>query len=202
MIARRLRMRVTVDGPLPSSGLIVSNHLSYLDILFFASQMPCIFVSKAEVLSWPMFGVLARCGGTIFVERGRGAVLDSVTSQMRSALGMGVPVVLFPEGTSTDGSTVLNFFPALFEAAVQARAPIFPSAISYELAGGREVDLCYYGDITFGPHLLSALARRDVHARIAFAEEAAHYSDRKSAARASREQVIAHRDAMARTKPA
>jgi 1-acyl-sn-glycerol-3-phosphate acyltransferase len=200
MIARRLSMQVTASGPLPASGMIVSNHLSYLDILFFSSQMPCIFVSKAEVLTWPIFGVLARCGGTIFVERGRGAVIDTVSSQIRGALDMGIPVVLFPEGTSTDGSSVLNFFPALFEAAVQAGAPVFPSAIAYELPGGREVDLCYYGEITFGPHLLTALARMGVLARIVFAENAMHYADRKSAARESRRQVLAHREAMAPAK--
>jgi 1-acyl-sn-glycerol-3-phosphate acyltransferase len=201
MIARRLSMQVTVCGPLPSSGLIVSNHLSYLDILFFSSQMPCLFVSKAEVLSWPIFGILARCGGTIFVDRSRSAVVDMVSSQIRRALEMGIPVVLFPEGTSTDGSTVLNFFPALFEAAVQADAPVFPSAIACEFDGGREVELCYYGDITFGPHLLTALGRRGVHARIAFSANAMHYADRKSAAKLSREQVMAHRDALTASQP-
>jgi lyso-ornithine lipid O-acyltransferase len=193
MIAGRLSMRVSASGPLPGSGLIVSNHLSYLDILFFSSLMPCIFVSKSEVLSWPLFGILARCGGSIFVHRGRATVIDSVSSQIATALQAGIPVVLFPEDTSTDGSSVLRFFPAFFEAAIQTKAPVFPSAIAYELADGQEVDLCYYGDITFGTHLLTALARKDVHARIIFAAEPAHYPARKSAAAESREQVIAYR---------
>jgi lyso-ornithine lipid O-acyltransferase len=197
MIARRLSMRVGASGPLPDSGLVVSNHLSHLDILFFAALMPCIFVSKSEVLSWPLFGVLARCAGTIFVERGRGAVIESVSRQMAEALEAGIPVILFPEGTSTDGSAVLSFFPSLFEAAVRAGTPVFPSAIAYELADGREVDLCYYGDISFGPHLLKALAHTGVHARIAFPGNAVCYPDRKSAARESREQVIAHRAMLA-----
>jgi 1-acyl-sn-glycerol-3-phosphate acyltransferase len=196
MIARRLSMRVSASGPLPRTGLIVSNHLSYLDILFFSSLMPCIFVSKSEVLSWPLFGILARCGGSIFVHRGRATVIDRVSSQIATALQAGIPVVLFPEGTSTDGTSVLRFFPALFEAAIQTKAPVFPSAIAYELGDGQEVDLCYYGDITFGTHLPTALARRDVHARILFATEAAHYPDRKSAAAGSREQVIAYRQIM------
>jgi 1-acyl-sn-glycerol-3-phosphate acyltransferase len=196
MITHRLSMQVTVAGALPPSGLIASNHLSYLDILFFASQMPCVFVSKAEVLSWPMFGILARCGGTIFVERGRGAVLDKVSGEIRAALEQGVPVVLFPEGTSTDGSTVLNFFPALFEAAIQTGAPVYPAAIAYEMDDGREVDLCYYGDITFGPHLLTALGHDGIHAQIVFARDATRYVDRKAAARETREQVVGYREAL------
>jgi 1-acyl-sn-glycerol-3-phosphate acyltransferase len=197
MIVRRLGMRVSASGSLPASGLIVSNHLSYLDILFFSSLMPCIFVSKSEVLSWPLFGILARCGGTIFVERGRGSVLDSVSKKIGAALDEGVPVVLFPEGTSTDGSSVLGFFPALFEAAVRTETPVFPTAIAYEIPGGREIDLCYYADITFGPHLLTALGRRGIHAHLAFSGEASHFSDRKAAARGAREDVVALREMLA-----
>jgi lyso-ornithine lipid O-acyltransferase len=193
MIVRRLSMRVRASGPLPDSGLIVSNHLSYLDILFFSSLMPCIFVSKSEVIAWPLFGVLARCGGTIFVERGRGAVIESVAAQMAAALRAGIPVVLFPEGTSTDGKSVLSFFPSLFEAAVRDSSPVLPSAIFYKTVDGRESDLCYYGDDTFLPHLLSVLGCRDMSATIAFPQRGIIYTDRKSAARESREQVVAHR---------
>ena len=196
MIAGRLSMKVTVSGVVPLSGLIAANHLSYFDILFFSSQLPCIFVSKSEVLSWPVFGILARCGGTIFVERGRGAVLDNVSCQIRAALEQGIPVVLFPEGTSTDGSTVLNFFPALFEAAVQTGSRVYPSAIAYEMVDGREADLCYYGDSTFGPHLLTALGQQGIQAHIVFAGEGESYSDRKAAARGARAQVIACRGAL------
>lgn len=198
MIARRLSMRVRAKGPLPSSGLIVSNHLSYLDILFYSSLLPCIFVSKSEVLSWPLFGILARCGGTIFVERRRGAGLETVSRQISAALQAGIPVVLFPEGTSTDGSQVLKFFPGLFQAAAEAGAEVTPSAIAYHIADGCEADLCYYGDITFAPHLLTALARKDVHAKILFSAASTHYSDRKLAAAESQEQVIALRELLTR----
>jgi len=194
-------MRVSVEGRLPAAGLVVSNHLSYLDILFFSSLFPCIFVSKSEVLSWPLFGILARCGGTIFVERGRGAVIDSVSRQITAALEAGIPVTLFPEGTSTDGGTVLRFFPALFEPAVEAGAVVVSSAVAYELDDGREVDMCYYGDISFAPHLFKALAHKAVHARIAFAEGGVRYRDRKTAASESREEVLAIRATLARHAP-
>jgi lyso-ornithine lipid O-acyltransferase len=196
MIVGRLSMRVSASGPLPDSGLVVSNHLSYLDILFFSSVMPCIFVSKSEVISWPLFGLLARCGGTIFVERGRGVAIESVSRQIAAALEAGIPVVLFPEGTSTSGQSVLPFFPSLFEAAVRNNSPVFPTAISYETDDGCEADLCYYGDDTFLPHLLSVLAHRNLHAQIAFPDRGTIYPDRKSAARESWEQVVADRETL------
>jgi len=193
-IVRRLSMKVTVCGSLPIDGLVVSNHLSYLDILFFASVMPCIFVSKSEVLSWPLFGILARCGGTVFVERGRSHGVDETAREIADALAGGIPVVLFPEGTSTDGSTVLPFRTALLQPAITTRTPILTAAISYSLADGVEADLCYYGEITFLPHLLGALARKRVDARIVFEQEGRIYSDRKIAAQAAWQSVVSLRD--------
>ena len=197
MILRRLGMRVSASGSLPNSGLIVSNHLSYLDILFYAAVMPCIFVSKSEVLSWPVFGLLARCGGTIFVRRDRAASVDEVSSRMREALAAGIPIVLFPEGTSTDGSKVLPFYTALFEPAVQLGAPISSAAIAYTIEDATEAHLCYYGDITFFPHLLDTMGRRGIHGRLQFEAGGAAFENRKVAARQTWEQVVSARRAIA-----
>lgn len=192
-------MRVSASGSLPDSGLIVSNHLSYLDILFYAAVMPCIFVSKSEVLSWPVFGLLARCGGTIFVRRDRAASVDDVSSRMREALAAGIPIVLFPEGTSTDGSKVLPFFTALFEPAVQLGAPISSAAIAYTLDNAIEADLCYYGDITFFPHLLNTMGRRGIHGRIQIEDGGDTFENRKVAARQTWERVVSARRTLAQT---
>ncbi len=192
-IARRLSMEVAVSGSLPTSGLIVSNHLSYLDILFYASVMPCIFVAKSEVLSWPLFGILARCGGTIFVERSRAHGVDEPAREIADALTAGVPVVLFPEGTSTDGSTLLPFRSALLQPAIAARSLILPAAISYSVDGGVEADLCYYGESTFLPHLLGALAHKRIEAKIEFENEAHVHVDRKAAGKAAWQSVASLR---------
>jgi len=189
-------MRVNVSGPLPASGLVVSNHLSYLDILLYAAAMPCTFVSKSEVLGWPMFGVLARCGGTIFVERTRVHGVNDPARGITEALKSGIPVILFPEGTSTDGATVLPFLSALFEPAVETRSVIHPAAIGYSLADGVEADLCYYGDITFLPHLLGALAHEGVESKIIFENEAQTHSNRKIAAKAAWKHVVSLRERM------
>ena len=189
-------MSVSSLGPIPANDLIVSNHLSHLDILLYAAIMPCIFVSKSDVLGWPMFGLLARCGGTIFVERSRKHSVGDPAVAIASALTDGIPVVLYPEGTSSDGSTVLPFHSSFLQPAVATGTPVVPAAIAYSVADGAEVDLCYYGDITFFPHLLGALGRDRVEGRIMFSKKPQVYTDRKIAARAAWSDVVCLRESL------
>jgi lyso-ornithine lipid O-acyltransferase len=196
IIVPRLSMHVSPSGQPPDNGLLVSNHLSHLDILLYAAVMPCVFIAKSEVVKWPMFGLLARCGGTIFVERGRVRGVNDPAREIADALRLGIPVVLFPEGTSTDGSAVLPFRSAFFEPAIAARAAIRPAAIAYSMSDGVEADLCYYGDITFFPHLLSVLARKRVRGTIVFGDEV-RANDRKTAASRAWTEVVALRELVA-----
>jgi len=201
LIVKRLSMKASASGFIPASGLIVSNHLSHLDILLYAAVMPCIFVSKSEVLSWPMFGILARCGGTIFVERSRRHGVGDPAASIASALTAKIPVVLYPEGTSSDGSTVLRFHSSFLQPAIATATPVIPAAIAYSVTGGAEVDLCYYGDITFFPHLMSVLEHNSVEARIMFSDGRPVYTDRKAAAMAAWSEVVALRERL-RTRDA
>lgn len=123
---RVLGIRIKTYGSMPSSGLLVSNHLSYLDIVVLSSIRPCVFVAKRDVASWPLFGWLAHAAGTIFVDRERRFSSPKVVNGIRDAIAGGSVVVLFPEGTSSDGSTVLPFKSALLESAVQPRSPSQP----------------------------------------------------------------------------
>ena len=197
-IVRRLSMSVSASVSHPARGLVVSNHLSHLDILLYAAVMPCVFVSKSEVLDWPMFGILARCGGTIFVERSRIHGVNHPARKIAEVLKVDIPVILFPEGTSTDGSTVMPFRSALFEPAIVTHSPIRTAAIAYSLSDGVEADLCYYGKITFFPHLLSVLARKSALGTIEFGNEV-RASDRKIAADVARREIIAMRERMTGT---
>ena len=106
-IRRRMRLPLATVGDLPQRGLIVSNHLSHLDILFYGSLGPVIFVSKAEVRTWPLFGKLAAHGATVFVDRGSPAEAAAAAAQIEQHLRDGLTVLLFPEGTSGDGAAVL-----------------------------------------------------------------------------------------------
>jgi 1-acyl-sn-glycerol-3-phosphate acyltransferase len=185
-------------GQRPAQGLICSNHLSYLDILVYAATTPCVFVSKQEVGHWPLFGFFARCGGTIFLDRQSRTSAEKAAAQMASVLQAGVAILLFPEGTSTDGAEVLRFHPTLLEPAVQLRQEITAAAIGYRAHGVEERDLCWFGDAPFFTHLLRTLGRGSISAEVEFFPDRLAYSDRKSAALELREQVDAVRRRMRR----
>jgi 1-acyl-sn-glycerol-3-phosphate acyltransferase len=187
----RLKIKVSTQGTFPARGLLISNHLSYLDILVYSSLSPCVFVSKKEVRSWPIFGQMARMAGTVFIDRSRSSDARRVNSEMQNALSSGVVVVLFPEGTSSDGTKVLPFRPALFEAAIGAGEPMTPAHLRYALSQGTpETDVCYWGEMSFLPHLLKLLSQRGVQAMIRFAPGAKTFDDRKLAAQRTQEMVI------------
>jgi 1-acyl-sn-glycerol-3-phosphate acyltransferase len=201
LILRRLRMTTQSRGLRPARGLICSNHLSYLDILVYAATTPCVFVSKQEVSRWPLFGFFARCGGTIFLDRRSRVSAEHAAGQMASVLQSGVSVLLFPEGTSSDGAQVLRFYPTLLEPAIRLNQEITAAAISYRAHAVEERDLCWFGDDPFLPHLLQTLMRSRISAEVEFSPDRRSYTDRKSAALELREQVEAMRKRMRREVP-
>ena len=192
-VLRAFGIRGRICGAIPSQGLVVANHLSYLDITIIAAAMPCFFVSKTEVGRWPYFGKAARTGGTIFIDRSSRASTTEVAHQIAERLSLPIPVLLFPEGTSSDGSQVLRFHPSLFEPAVSAVALITPAAVRYVLEdGGQERDLCWFGDTLFLPHLWKALGAAGFSAEVKFGEPRV-YPDRRTAANATHDEVVAMR---------
>jgi len=198
LMLRRMGVQLERRGAPPANGLICSNHLGYLDILAYAAAVPCIFVSRSDIRGWPVFGWCARWGGTIFVDRQSRASTDRVARQMGEALTSGVPILLFPEGTSTDGSSVLRFHPSLLRPAIEHAADIAAAAIAYRVRGGEEREVCWYGDASFVPHLLRMLRRKGVRAEIEFHPDRAVYSERKAAALDLHEKVGAMRVRMKR----
>lgn len=177
---------------MPQKGLVVSNHLSYLDILVFAALAPCAFVSKKEVRRWPVFGLLAAIGGTVFVDRSKPGLAAQSVTEMKQTLDAGVRLLLFPEGTSTGGDTVLPFKPALFESAIDTGQPITAARLKYKLdsADASQV-ICYWGEMTFVPHLLRLMREKEVRAFVIFDDAGQVFSDRKSAASALHSRVSA-----------
>lgn len=176
--------RVELDGPLPKAGLLVSNHLSYVDISLLGSLTPAVFISKAEVKNWPVFGWFAALGGTVFVRRERRGEVGAIAEQIKSLLQDGHLVVLFPEGTSSGGGSVLPFKSSLLEPIVGQTHDLHAGCISYAMVGGKVgEDVCYWGDMTLGPHLLKLLGKPFVQARVAFADIGEPAGDRKQLAR-------------------
>ena len=180
-----------ISGDIPKSGLLVSNHLSYLDILAICSAAPAVFVSKADVRRWPLFGWLAAIGGTVFIERERRTHVGEVNREIENALAEGVLVVVFPEGTSSDGQTVLPFRASLLAPALRGGHEISTSWIHYELPDGdAKQEVCYWGNHTFFPHLIHLLGKKSVRATLRFGKFQRTTDDRKELAMQLREAVL------------
>lgn len=193
---RGLGIQWRVVGRPPEHGLIVSNHLSYLDILVFGAAGFPAFVAKQEVRSWPVVGLVASLCGTIFIDRTRRSATHAVRSQMESALAEGQRLVLFPEGTSSDGSKILPFHSSLFESAVAAQAPVTAALIAYSIAEGDPgTDVCYWGGMSLGPHLLKMLYKGSVQATLKFSPNTFHFASRKEAAQVMQQEVERLREA-------
>lgn len=178
-----LGVEVITKGNFPESGLLVSNHLSYLDVVALASLGSAVFVSKSDVMKWPLIGTLLRHSGTILTHRNEPLKAATTASEIRAALDAPLPVALFPEGTSSDGSLVLPFRTTLFQPAHDAAVSITPARILYTSATGNPAeDIAYHSDHSFFPHLAKLSRLKDVQAHIAFGNPQPPRENRKRSA--------------------
>ena len=188
--ARWVNLDIQIRGEIPSTGLVVCNHVSYLDIVALSAIGRYAFVAKKEVAGWPLFGAYARLGATIFVDRERRGAVADVSSEMGNHLTAGVPLVLFPEGTSTDGSRVLPFRSSLLEPVVQLDSPVATCGLRYTLEDGDPAEeVAYWGDMTLAPHLVNLLRKRGVRVELRFGSARKPSGDRKKLARELYEEV-------------
>lgn len=164
VFSRLLGLRVRVIGSLARGGsqpvLFVSNHSSWVDVPVLGGVLDACFVSKADVANWPVVSTIARLGRTVFVTRQRGATARE-SEEMRGRLSQGDNLVLFPEGTSSDGSRVLPFRSAFFAIADTrgANPPMIqPVSVVYDRLGGLPTGrasrpvFAWYGDTDLAPH--------------------------------------------------
>jgi 1-acyl-sn-glycerol-3-phosphate acyltransferase len=178
----RMGIRVQVTGSPAGAGLIASNHLSYLDILVYSAIAPCAFVAKREVRAWPAVGWIATLAGTIYVDRSRRSQTHTIQPEIQSALGHGLRLFLFPEGTSSDGSRVLPFHSSLFQPAVDLQVPVSAASIEYAISDGvAGAEACYFGTMKLFPHLVNLLGKHSVLARVNFSSNSFLFADRKQA---------------------
>jgi 1-acyl-sn-glycerol-3-phosphate acyltransferase len=167
-----IRVRYRKDGhrSVPrGSCLIVSNHVSYVDILVIASLRPSVFITSIELRNTFPLGMLAWFGGSIFVERRNPAGLKKEIRDIERVLRNGRSVVLFPEGTTSDGTTVRPFKNSLFTAAIATGTPVLPLCLRYRRTNGKRITesnrdaVYYYGGMTFAGHAPRLLTLRSVH---------------------------------------
>ena len=187
----------TTQGVLPSHGAVVSNHLSYLDILLYAAVQPFVMVAKSEVSRWPLIGWLTAQAGTVYVvRRGGPATYPGVNQAMAEAYRSGLPVLFFPEGTTTDGGEMMPFRRGLFHSVLNEGVALQPAALTYSLderdcERGASVanDICWWGDALLAPHLFRLAGMRGVRAEIRFGETVSERRDRFELSVCARDQV-------------
>ena len=164
-------VRATVTGtPADGAVLFVANHISWLDIFCIAGVCPTHFLAKREVADWPLFGWLSRRAGTAFICRGGDNGAGEAAEQLTWRLRNGGRVLVFPEGTSTEGETVRRFFPRLFQAAILARCPVQAIALRYPHRDGVHPAVPFVGDASLLPHLWRLLGERRIEVTLRFCE--------------------------------
>ena len=166
--------------------LFVSNHISYLDIPILGSAFPIRFVAKSEVESWPIFGFLSKLARTIFIKRKRS---DSIIQKriILKFLSSGDRILMFPEGTTSDGNRVLDFKSSSFSAVENKNFLIQPIIISYSELNGIPINrwlrpvIAWYGDMDLKPHILKLVSLRSMKVRLIFTDPvcSSNFSSRK-----------------------
>ena len=169
---RILGIRLRVAGTLPQAPvMLAANHVSYLDILALAALCPGQFVAKKEMASWPLFGRLAGRLGTFFIDRNDARASQRVLKDAAEVLRDGRILTIFPEGTTSDGNDVGEFFAAPFETAVNAQSKVMPVTLRYEdlLRPGHADRLCpFIGEDTLAGHLWRLTASAPLTLRVHF----------------------------------
>jgi len=168
--------------------LYISNHTSWLDVLALGAILDARFVAKAEVGTWPLFGWVAKLGRTVFVSRSRGRTGDEAR-ELSGRLRAGQSLILFPEGTTSDGARVLPFRSSFFSVAGDA-ARVQPLTVVYDRAGGLPAGrrdrpiTAWYGDMETASHAWSLLRRSGTRATVVLHEAfpPAHLPNRKTMA--------------------
>ncbi len=168
VLLRILNIRLRVSGQASTGACVtVANHVSWLDIPMLAACERTRFIAKSEIRDWPVAGWLANAAGTFYIRRGKGGarpLLDRLTPHLKS----GGSVVLFPEGTTTDGTSVLPFHARLFGAAIEAGVAVQPVALRYSAGHGGKAVAPFVGDDDLVRHILRLLREPRIDAELLF----------------------------------
>jgi len=167
-----LGMRVNVRNAPPTAPfLLVSNHLGYVDIIVLESLVDCAFIAKSELASWPILGFISRTLNTIFIDRTRKRDILQAMERVDRAIDRGLGVVLFAEGTSTQGKTVSPFKSSLLEIAARRSTPVHYVTLSYRAPTNEpsaDQTVSWWGDMTFFGHLFQLLQLPRFEANVVF----------------------------------
>ncbi len=168
-LCRILGVSIVVHGrPHPEAALLVANHISWLDIVGLNAVCDALFLAKREIRDWPLLGWLSARAGTLFIRRGAEDGARQAADQITWHLLRGNSVVLFPEGTSTDGRSVRRFHARLFQSAVRAGCMVQPVAVRYPHVEGCHPLVPFVGEDAFAGHLWRLLSLRGIRLELTF----------------------------------
>ena len=153
-----------------SPRLVACNHISWLDILVLGSTMPIVFLSKKEISHWPVIRRLAHAGGTLFIKRGTAGAARHSIDEIARALTRRQSVLVFPEGTTGEGRSVMHYHPRLFAAAIEQQIPVQPVALRYPHSQGINPAIPYTGKIWLITSLWRVLSCAEVRAEVHWGE--------------------------------
>ena len=190
-LLRVFGMRVRRFGtPMPQAGFYVANHVSWIDIELMHSQKVVGFVAKAEISRWPLVGWLASKAGTIYHHRGNNESLHGVMHQMLERMNADESVAVFPEGRTTDGSTLGVFHARIFQPAVLAEAWVQPVALRYGDGGSAQTIVAFAAGESFLANFLRLLGEPPRVAEVHFLEPVKPGAEgRRRLAEACRDQI-------------
>ncbi|MDH2916431.1 MAG: lysophospholipid acyltransferase family protein [Gallionella sp.] len=179
-------------------GLIVSNHISWLDVFVLNSVIPMRFVAKSEVRSWPFIGWLCARAQTLFIERGKMRSAARVNMNMAELLQQGESLAVFPEGTTTDGAQVAHFHSSLLQPAIDAWSQVHPIAIRYQnRRGERSHDAAYIDEVSLGQSIWRILCSPQLQVRLLLTPALdVRGVDRRELATRARQQISTALEAM------
>lgn len=194
IIARILSLNIIVKGDPPQPPfLLVSNHLSYLDIIVCYATLNTTIISKAEVASWPVMGMIAKTIGVVFIDRTRRKDIARVNKKISESINERQGITFYPEGTTSPGDTVKRFKPSLLQPAADENIPVSAAAIKYRLhdeQGNTRTDVCWWDDTPMFTHFFRFLKLKKTDAVIRFSKNTIVNNDRKELAEQLHELVI------------
>lgn len=188
-----LGLELNVSGQPPKPPFfLVANHLSYIDVVLLWRYLDATFVAKSEIKSWPFFGWSTRILGVLFIDRALKRDVRRMNRRISETISDRQGVIIFPEGTSSEGAKVLPFNAPLLQYPADTQMPVCYATLSYETTepdSPAHMNVCWWGDMPFFPHFWNVLKLKKIKAAVTFGEYSIVEEDRKLLARKLKQAV-------------
>ena len=198
LVCMILRLKVTTSGVAPKPPFfIVSNHLSYVDVMMLISKLRCLFVAKSEVMSWPVFGFMTKTVGMLFIDRSKRSDVTRVNKLISKNITNHNGILLFPESTTSAGYEVMPFKASLLAYPAAQKMPVFYATIGYSTPPSEQpayMAVSWWGEMPFFSHFLNLLKLKKISGHVTFGEAPVIHDDRKELAKLLHERVSSNFD--------